>query len=361
MNITITGDIGSGKSTAAKLLSERLGYEIIDTGQLYRKYAAMKNLNVLTQNQSDDWSIDERIDSELVELGKTRDNCIFVSRLAWHFVPDAYKVYLKVNPYTAAKRLLADKRVSEDHKNLHETYMYNLTRKKLELNRYARMYNLSDPSGQTAADAVVHIGENSPDSVCECILYAFNNNIKGFFVDPRVLVPTQCIRDYNDATIEEYESLVSDKLESVEADVEEYCDNLSIIDGHHRVLAQIRKGKTFVVIPTVREGSMLHHPINRWDYEMMTRCDLDDTFKLYEMSKHSRIDYVDGKLNIGEFSVSASAEDVISVMSAIQRLKDANSLRLTLNSGVELELNLLDEVNNISINGVIVIINWHKF
>ena len=114
-NITITGDIGSGKSTVSKKLAEKLNMSIIDSGQLYREFASSKNISVLEQNNSDDRSIDIKIDNTIESIGKEQKGIIFVSRLAWYFVPDAIKIYLKVNPLLAAERIVKDNRVGEKH------------------------------------------------------------------------------------------------------------------------------------------------------------------------------------------------------------------------------------------------------
>ena len=109
MNITITGDIGSGKSTIARIIAEQLNMNIIETGELYRKYSNEHGVDVLGQNKSNDWSIDKKIDNEIARLGKEVDNTIFVSRLAWYFVPNAVNIYLTVNPILAAKRVSMSK------------------------------------------------------------------------------------------------------------------------------------------------------------------------------------------------------------------------------------------------------------
>lgn len=58
MNITITGDIGAGKSTVAKCIASILKMDVVEAGDIYRKYSESKGLNVLEQNKTDDWSID---------------------------------------------------------------------------------------------------------------------------------------------------------------------------------------------------------------------------------------------------------------------------------------------------------------
>src|SRR3954469_25180391 len=39
--VAIDGPAGAGKSTAARLLAERLGYELLDTGAIYRTLALL--------------------------------------------------------------------------------------------------------------------------------------------------------------------------------------------------------------------------------------------------------------------------------------------------------------------------------
>ena len=45
MNITITGNLGSGKSSVAKILKEK-GYEYSSTGNIFRQLAMEKGLSV---------------------------------------------------------------------------------------------------------------------------------------------------------------------------------------------------------------------------------------------------------------------------------------------------------------------------
>ena len=100
MNITITGNLGSGKSSIGKILKEK-GYEIVSTGNIFRQLAMDKGLSVEEFNRqvneatrNGDRSVDKMIDDTTAKIGRERDNIMFDSRLAWHFVPDSFKVFV---------------------------------------------------------------------------------------------------------------------------------------------------------------------------------------------------------------------------------------------------------------------------
>ena len=99
MNITITGNLGSGKSSVAKILRER-GYEYSSTGNIFRQLAMEKGLSVEEFNRQvneaasrGDHSVDKMIDDTTARIGEERDNVVFDSRLAWHFAPKSFKVF----------------------------------------------------------------------------------------------------------------------------------------------------------------------------------------------------------------------------------------------------------------------------
>ena len=62
--ITISGVIGSGKSTVAKMLSQKLGWQYYSTGMAQRKIAEEMGLTTIELNALSlkDPSIDERVD-----------------------------------------------------------------------------------------------------------------------------------------------------------------------------------------------------------------------------------------------------------------------------------------------------------
>ena len=51
MHITITGNLGSGKSTICKILEDKFGFEIYSTGKVQRELARQMNMTTLEMNQ----------------------------------------------------------------------------------------------------------------------------------------------------------------------------------------------------------------------------------------------------------------------------------------------------------------------
>ncbi|HHG85828.1 MAG TPA: cytidylate kinase, partial [Bacteroidetes bacterium] len=108
--ITITGDLGSGKSVASKFLQDNLGFEIYYTGKVQREIAARHGMTTLELNKYAEThpEIDEEIDSVFVDLNLRPEGLIVDSRLAWFFMPNSFKVYLSVPVAVSAARIMGD-------------------------------------------------------------------------------------------------------------------------------------------------------------------------------------------------------------------------------------------------------------
>ena len=117
MHITLTGNLGSGKSTISRLLEEQYGYEIFSTGTVIRRIAAEHNVSVLEMNKlmEADHQYDHMIDDTTARISKENPdkNILFDSRLAWNFVEKSFKVFLSVSLDVAAKRVMGDVRRGE--------------------------------------------------------------------------------------------------------------------------------------------------------------------------------------------------------------------------------------------------------
>ena len=145
MRITISGKAGSGKSTVAKLLSEKLALKHYSIGDLMRAMAEEKGIALLELNKiaEKDKSIDFELDNKLKELGRTKDNFIVDGRLTAFFIPNAEaRVFLYADDKVRAQRILNDQRQHEKSESLAEAMGKIRKREESEKKRYKKYYGV---------------------------------------------------------------------------------------------------------------------------------------------------------------------------------------------------------------------------
>lgn len=106
----ISGTPGSGKSTVAKELARELGFKHYSAGDFMRQMAKERGVSLLelSKRAEKDKSIDKEIDRRTQKLAEEEDDFVIDSRLAFHFIPRAFKVFLKVDSDVAAQRIYKD-------------------------------------------------------------------------------------------------------------------------------------------------------------------------------------------------------------------------------------------------------------
>ena len=118
MIITITGDLGSGKSTIAERLAEKLGYERIYIGGIRREAAKTKGMTLEEYNKYGEThpETDIEVDDYQKKMGQEKDNFIIEGRTSWFLIPNSLKIYFKVDPMEGAKRIFKELQ-SENNRN----------------------------------------------------------------------------------------------------------------------------------------------------------------------------------------------------------------------------------------------------
>lgn len=167
MRIAISGKAGSGKSTVAKLLSEKLRLKHYSIGDLMRLMASEKKMTLLQLNKlaEKEKSIDLELDSKLKELGKNKDNFIVDGRLAPYFIPHAdAKIFLKTDDEVRAKRIMKDKRQHEKSKSLKEAIANIKKREGSEKKRYQKYYGV-DYTSKKLYNLVIDTTKLTPNEV----------------------------------------------------------------------------------------------------------------------------------------------------------------------------------------------------
>lgn len=169
MNVTITGNLGAGKTSVCNEL-KKMGYDVISGGDIYRTYAQEHGITIVELNEmaKTDRSVDIQIDERTKKFGTEVDHTIFDSRIAWHFIPDALHIFLEVDPKTAAARVAIDKARSgeQTYSNLDREMEELQKRANLERERFMEMYGI-DYFDQSHYDIIINTTHSSPRSVAK--------------------------------------------------------------------------------------------------------------------------------------------------------------------------------------------------
>ena len=172
--ISLAGDLGSGKSTVAAILTEAIGAERYSTGSIVREIAermgmTIGELNVYMETHPE---IDREVDDGLVRLASDPRSLIIDSRMAWHFTAGTFKVYLSTDVETASLRIMSANRSCEHSQTLEETVACTKARRESEKKRYSTKYGV-DITDLSNYSLVVDTTYATPDEVAGVILSSF--------------------------------------------------------------------------------------------------------------------------------------------------------------------------------------------
>ena len=171
--VTISGELGSGKSTVARVLADRLGWLYYSTGMAQRTIANEMGITTIELNKLaiTNRSIDEKIDAVFKNPPWGNKPCIVDSRLAFYFLPNSFKVCLTVDPLVAAKRIFHDKTRSGEskYKTIKQAMEAREKRRELELKHFIKNYKL-DIENQYNFDLVIDTSLLNVEQVCDIIL-----------------------------------------------------------------------------------------------------------------------------------------------------------------------------------------------
>jgi CMP/dCMP kinase len=176
--ITIAGSLGSGKSSTAKAVAAALGFRHFSSGDLFRRIAAERGesieaMNISAEVQRD---IDLKVDNLLQDMYRKEEKLTIDSRMAWHWMPGSFKVFLVLDRDTAAERIFNDLqgggRASEDAGSVEEVRDSIDRRFASEQKRYAGLYGVN-PTDPLNFDIVINTRHNDLATVTSIVLAAY--------------------------------------------------------------------------------------------------------------------------------------------------------------------------------------------
>ena len=243
INITIAGDLGSGKSTVANHMINNINYRIESAGLIFRRLAEQHGMSAKEFNQfiESNPKYDNMVDDTIKEMGEKEENIIFDSRLAWYFVPKSFKIYMYVDVDTATERIFNDKgRVSESYSDMATAKKEIIERRESEVLRYKTFYNI-DINNYSNYDFIIDTSHATKDEVNDAVLSNFKAFEQGKEYDKILLSPKNLI----------IENEIEDASEDVE--IEKRDGKFYVVKGFAKVRAALQEGKNLLAVKKMVE------------------------------------------------------------------------------------------------------------
>ena len=243
INITIAGDLGSGKSTVANHLINNINYRIESAGLIFRRLAEQHGMSAKEFNQfiESNPKYDNMVDDTIKEMGEKEENIIFDSRLAWYFVPKSFKIYMYVDVDTATERIFNDKgRVSESYSDMATAKKEIIERRESEVLRYKTFYNI-DINNYSNYDFIIDTSHATKDEVNDLVLSSFRAFEQGNEYDKVWISPKNLIMENEN----------NDDSEDIE--IEKREGKFYVLRGFAKVRAALQEGKSLVAIKKMVE------------------------------------------------------------------------------------------------------------
>jgi cytidylate kinase len=259
--ISITGNLGSGKSTVGRGIAGAFGWKYISTGAVQREIAQKLGVSTLQLNKmaEQDRSIDEQIDRVFHGLQEV-DGLVADSRMAWHFLPGSLRVQLYASPDVAAERIMNDNmRDAEKYPDKAIAIREITDRASSERKRFLHTYNVDilDPTNYHCVIDTSNIENQAViDVICAVFLLHKNKvDMPKNWVSPKSLYPTRNVGHIANEAAEAGGKSVGETGFMVEKPpvVLRHDGQYFIVDGHRRISAALINAIALVPVTIVDE------------------------------------------------------------------------------------------------------------
>lgn len=169
MKITISGPPGSGKTTVAKILSDRLKIKLISAGSVFRQLAKEKGMSIedFSRLAEMDPEIDILIDKMQKEMAEREKNVIVEGRLSAWMIKDAD---LKVLIFADAE-IRYGRIARREGKDVQIVRQETKMREEIERRRYQKYYNIN-VDDWSIYDLIINSNRLSAEKIAEIIISA---------------------------------------------------------------------------------------------------------------------------------------------------------------------------------------------
>ncbi len=166
-NITISGDIGTGKTTLANNLAKKLDWNYINAGEFFRKWHKENGVSLEETKQIPE-EIDRKVEKDFQDQMQTKTDTIFESRLAGWLakdMPGVFKILCVADFDTAMKRMAGREKISVE-----EARKKGQERSKALAEKFDILYGAKDYLDPKYYNLVVNTTSRSPEETLNFVM-----------------------------------------------------------------------------------------------------------------------------------------------------------------------------------------------
>jgi predicted cytidylate kinase len=170
MRIAISGPPGSGKSTICKIVANRLDYDFILVGQIFRQMAVERRLDLETFGRlaEEDETIDKELDERMLALAKANENIVLEGRLSGPILKGR-KVSVFAAYIDATEQVRAERIAQREGKDIQLVLREMRLRERSERKRYMAYYGI-DPSDRSMYDLWLDSSNMSAEKIADTVI-----------------------------------------------------------------------------------------------------------------------------------------------------------------------------------------------
>ena len=169
-NITISGRAANGATTLSRALSQKLGWQLINGGEIYRQYAQKNNIPLeKTTEVSDEYHLE--LDNYIKEKLRTEQNLIIESWLSGFDAAGIAGVF-KIFVMCSDDSVRVDRLVNRDKMTIEEAKQHLKTREEENLKKWEKLYKTRDFWNPKLYDLIIDTYHNGPTETLNLALKA---------------------------------------------------------------------------------------------------------------------------------------------------------------------------------------------
>jgi len=170
MRISISGPPGSGKTTVCMLVANRLDYDFILVGQVFRQMALERKVDLDTFGRlaEEDETIDKELDERMLAIARANDNVVLEGRLTGAMLKTR-KLPVFAVFVTASEDIRAERIAKRENMEKDLVLRTMRTREKSEKKRYLAYYGI-DPYDRSIYDLWIDSSNLLPDKIADLVI-----------------------------------------------------------------------------------------------------------------------------------------------------------------------------------------------